>query len=205
MKYLKILVIFTLTGTLTMCELHDEEGPDNKITGTGPLVTKTLNLQSFNKIENSGVADFYITRGNPQSVVLKSHQNIIDVMTYEVINDALRVGLKDNTSIEYAEEIRFDITVNELVDIKLIGVGYFELSGDFQDELIISLTGVGDVNAYDMEVGNCKIVTTGVGDCKVFVRDELDVLILGVGNVYYKGNPGITQNVTGVGSLINDN
>jgi len=205
MKYFKIgFYIFSFAICIS-CELNDDQYPDNNITGTGPVVSKTLNLQSFDRILHHGVADFYITLGSPQSVVLKTHQNIIDVMTIEVKNNTLVVGLEENTSIEQADEIRFDITVAELNDIKLIGVGYFELSGDFQDELVISLVGVGNINAYDLEVGNCTIVSTGVGDCKVLVRDELDVSILGVGSVYYKGEPTISQNVTGVGQLINDN
>jgi len=185
--------------------LNDNPSPNDKITGTGPIVAKTLNFASFNKIESSGVANFYITLGDPQTVTLKAQQNIIDIMTYEVINTTLFVGIKKNISIEKAEEIRFDISISEINNIKLVGVGNFDLSGDLQDDLSISLIGVGSIDAYDLEVGNCTIVSTGVGDCKVRVRDELDVIISGVGSVYYKGNPLITQNVTGVGSLVNDN
>jgi hypothetical protein len=86
-----------------------------------------------------------------------------------------------------------------------LGVGSFELSGDYQDELSISLIVVGHVNAYDLDVGICTISSTGVGDCRVRVQDELYATITGVGNIYYKGNPSINQNITGVGQLINDN
>lgn len=205
MKSLYLLLTFVLILSFTMCDSDDNQNPNNKITGTGPIVTKTLSLQPFNKIENTGVANFYISLGDPQSVLLKAQQNIIDVMTYEVINGILYIGIVENTSIESAEEIRFEITINEINDIKLVGVGDFELSGDFQDELSISLTGVGSFEAYDLEVGTCTIVLTGVGDCKVNVRDELNVTLTGVGTVYYKGNPNITQSVAGMGSLINDN
>jgi hypothetical protein len=152
-----------------------------------------------------GVANVYVTLGSPQSVILKAQQNIIDVLTYEVINNTLKIGVEDNVSIENTEEIRFDIVINEISDIGLLGVGSFELSGDYQDELSISFIGVGHVNAYNLEVGICTISSTGVGDCKVKVLDELNVTITGVGNVYYKGNPLITQTITGIGTLINDN
>ena len=205
MKSYYLSLAFILLLAFTMCDSDDDQNPNKKITGAGPIVTKTLNFPSFNKIENTGVANFNISLGDPQSVLLKAQQNIIDVMTYEVINGTLFVGIVENTSIENAEEISFEITINEINDIKLVGVGDFELSGDFQDELSISLTGVGNVEAYDLEVGACTIVSTGVGDCEVNVRDELDVTITGVGTVYYKGNPSITQSVSGMGSLINDN
>ena len=205
MKSLNLLSAFVVLLSFTMCDSDNDLNPNKKIIGTGPIVTKTLSFPSFSKIENTGVANFYISIGDPQSVLLKAQQNIIDIMTYEVINGTLYVGIVENTSIENAEEIRFEITVNEINDIKLVGVGDFELSGDFQDELSISLTGVGNFEAYDLEVGACTIVLTGVGDCKVNVRDELDITLTGVGSIYYKGNPNINQNVTGMGSLINDN
>lgn len=179
----------------------------HKITviGTGPVITRNLDLQAFNKIENTGIANFYITIGSPQSVVLKAQQNIIDVMTWEVGNQALKVGFDKDVSIEKNEEIRFEITIPEIEEIELTGVGDFDLSGADQDELTVNLTGVGSVRAYDMKVSTCNITLTGVGDCKVFVIDELNVTIAGVGYVYYKGDPEINSTLTGVGRLINDN
>ena len=207
MKWSKYLLASVLLIVFNGCDIDVElDNTSGKvIEGSGPVVTQTLNLKSFQKIENVGVADVHVTLGNPQSVVLKAQQNIIDVLTYEVINNSFRIGVKENVSLKNSPEITFDITVNEISAIGLIGVGSFELSGDFQDDLSISLIGVGQVNAYDLEVGNCTILSSGVGDCKVYVRDELNVTIIGVGSIYYKGNPSISPDLKGIGKLINDN
>ena len=106
------------------------------------------------------MANFYITIGSPQSVELKAQQNIMDVMTYEVINQTLTVGVEKNVSIENHEEIRFDITIPSISMIDLEGVGDFILSGS--DQLTIILMGVGNVEAYDMKVRYCTITSTGV-------------------------------------------
>ena len=201
--YLMIISVFLLSTTA--CEDNDGNNNNGKVVGTGPIVTNNLDLSSFTKIENTGVANFYITYGNPQSVVLKAQQNIMDVMTYEVVNHILKVGVKDNVSIENHEEIRFDITIPEINRVELTGVGDFEFSGDYQDELTIILTGVGNVKAYDLEVGTCNITSTGVGICEVRVTDELNVSISGVGSVYYKGEPTINSIITGVGQLVEAN
>lgn len=205
MKYLQSVLSGILVVSLVGCFSNDDSQDNKKVIGTGPVITQTLDLKSFQNIQNTGIANIYVTLGSPQSVILKAQQNIIDVLTYEVINNNLMIGIEDNISIEKAEEIRFDVVMNEIHDIGILGVGSYELSGDFQDELSISLIGVGDVDAYNLEVGRCMIVSTGVGDCRVNVRDELNVSITGVGNIYYRGNPTITQNVTGIGNLINDN
>jgi hypothetical protein len=205
MKWFQYLLAGVLLFTLKGCDTDGDLNNSTKVIGSGPVVSQTLDLKSFQRIENMAVANVYVTLGSPQSVILKAQQNIIDVLTYEVINNTLKIGVKDNISIENTVEIRFDIVINEISDIGLLGVGSFELSGVYQDELSISLIGVGHVDAYDLEVSSCTIISSGVGDCKVRVRDELNITITGVGSVYYKGNPLITQTITGIGTLVNDN
>lgn len=183
-----------------------EEGEHNiRIDGTGPIVSQDLDLATFNKIEHTGVANYYITIGSPQSVVLKAQQNIIDVMTWEVMNQSLKVGLEKNVSIKNHDEIRFEITVPEINNIILTGVGDIVLSGADQTQLTVILTGVGNVKSYGMKVDTCTITLTGVGDCEVYVSNELYGTLSGVGNVYYKGNPTINFKITGVGHLIDSN
>jgi hypothetical protein len=56
-------------------------------------------------------------------------------MTYEVVNQTLKVGLDKDVSIDQHEEIRFEITIPEINDIELVGIGDFVLSGDDPSEL----------------------------------------------------------------------
>jgi hypothetical protein len=207
MKHIIILFLTGLLITIPMgCNWDDPIDNNNRnIVGSGPIVTKTLTLDDFSKIENTGVADIHVTVGGPQSVVLKAQQNIIDVMTIGVLADELKIGLEQGVSIERADTIVFNITVPEISSITLTGVGTYVLSGDYQDELAISITGVGDVKAFGLEVGTCTISITGVGDCEVFVKNKLDISILGVGDVYWKGNPDIASSISGVGNLIDAN
>ena len=200
-----LIVSILLVFSFYMIGCEDDDPQNNTIIGTGPVMTENLDLDFFNQIELTGVANFYITIGSPQAVVLKAQQNIIDVMTWEVSGQTLQVGLQEGVSIENHEEIRFEITMSEINLIELIGVGNFVLSGDDQDELDIYLTGVGNINAFDMKVGSCNITSTGVGNCEVYVINNLTVTITGVGDVYYKGSPTINSNITGLGNLINAN
>lgn len=209
MKKMRSVLITFIAGLLllfpTGCEDNDPVGDNRNIIGTGPVVTKTLSLDAFSKIENTGVADIYVTVGGPQSVILKAQQNIIDVMTIGVLGDVLEIGLENGISIEKADTIRFDITIPALTNVSLTGVGDYILSGDYQDALTIQITGVGNVEAFGLEVGTCTILITGVGDCEVNVRDALTIDITGVGNVHYKGQPSISSSISGIGALIDAN
>ena len=202
-KSILLILSFYIIVLFNGCE--KEDNGTNNITGVGDVVTETLDLSSFQSIKNTGVANIYVTVGDTQSVVLKAQQNIIDVITYEVNNSTLEIGIQENTSINESKGIVFEITIPEIDKIELIGVGDFELSGDSQDELYIFLIGVGTVRAYDLEVDVCHITSTGVGNCQVRVNNTLNVTITGVGSVYYKGNPTINSTITGLGKLVDAN
>jgi hypothetical protein len=195
-----IVVLLFITG----CE-DNGSNAKIKIIGTGPIVTSNLDLSSFTTIKNTGVANINVSLGTPQSVVFKAQQNIMDVMTYKVTDNILEIGIEKNVSIENSDEIIFDITIPAINKIELEGVGEYVLSGDYQDELTIILTGVGNVKAYDLKVGTCNITLTGVGMCEVQVMDQLTATIVGVGNIHYHGDPTIISSVTGLGNLIDAN
>jgi len=57
------------------------------------------------------------------------------------------------------------------------------------------------VNAFDMEVKDCTIRISGVGNCEVNVSDNLDVIVSGVGNVSYMGQPALISDISGVGNV----
>ena len=204
-----ILLIGTLLLVIigfTACE--DDNGDldtNQKVYGTGDIVTRTLELSSFTSIKHDGVANLYITTGSSQSVVLKAQQNIMDITVCEVQDETLIIGVMNDISIENSKEIRFDIGMPELSGIEMNGVGDCTVSGPSQEDFVIVATGVGDIFAYGLTIDNCQVTTSGVGDIEVSVNETLSVTLTGVGSVYYKGSPEITVTDTGVGGLYDDN
>ena len=54
-----------------------------------------------------------------------------------------------------------------------------------------------------MPVKECRLDISGLGYCEVSVEETMDVNISGAGKVYYKGNPEVFRNISGLGSIIN--
>lgn len=101
--------------------------------------------------------------------------------------------------ISGAGDVDFNINA-ESIEITSSGVGDINLNGkvDSQD---VDISGVGKYNAEELESRQCRISVSGAGTATVNVSEELDVEISGVGNVYYVGNPRITQNISGLGMI----
>jgi hypothetical protein len=207
-KKMEPIKAHTIITALLFCAFvpscSDEDCCDhsnNRIVGSGGLVTKSLELASFTQFNLEGQGNITITKGDTQKVTLRAQQNILDILTTKVNSGVLSLS-NDNYDIQTSTGIFLDIVAPKAItDINITGAGNVNISGAKQDYINIVLSGVGDIDAYNLEVDNCTIKLSGVGNCKVFVDKDLNVSISGVGNVIYKGTPSVTQRISGVGSV----
>ena len=176
-----------------------------RITGQGDIISQTFTIEPFHSIENIGIADVYITMGDIQEITINAQSNIINLITYEVLDGELILIIDNNVSIESSRGIFIDVTTPVIHKVTSIGTAYIKLSGPGQGKLYLNNTGTGSINAFNLEVDTCYINLTGTGSCKVTVNELLDAVITGTGNVYYRGYPDIITHITGLGRLISSN
>lgn len=69
----------------------------------------------------------------------------------------------------------------------------------------IDVAGAGDINGFDLVADACDVDIQGAGSFEVTAQTTLNVDIAGIAVVYYKGNPTITQNITGLGRVVDAN
>lgn len=131
---------------------------------------------------------------------------------FEVIN------LSGIGTIESTNTISGDI-----IEVDLYGIGVVEATF-VADSLYSTVTGQGNLNysgnvlrhellctgqfalsGFPMATDHTIIFLSGNGDSEVTVADKLDVTIEGSGNVFYKGYPTITSEITGMGYVVDKN
>jgi hypothetical protein len=194
------LTFFYLAGCMS-----DQDDPII-IQGEGPVVELPIEVDTFNQVNHVIIGDISIIVSDTFSVVLKSHQNILDMMIWEVDDETFYWGFDEQVDNINADEIRCVINLpHDIESVILTGLGSIILSGPKQNNISIGLNGVGYIGAYDLEVSNADVMLGGSGEVEVFVTEELTGLISGNGNVYYRGNPFINLPVTGTGSVVDDN
>jgi hypothetical protein len=198
MKNIKHLAIALLVGFLiTGCDSNGNQ----TVNGSGPIESMEVDLPAFDGVNVTGTCNVDIQIGEPQSVVFYAQSEVLDVMTYKVSDGMLQIGFKPDYTVKTSEEIRAEITIPSVSFAGIIGAADFELSGEQQDALDIYITGAGNVEAFDMAVNDCIIRISGTGNCEVNVITSLDVVVSGVGNIWYMGSPTVTTNISGVGEV----
>ncbi len=228
MKNSRLFLMFAALLTLS-CSLDvnndfpDNFSPNSCLDGQGSIVSETRTLADFHSISSTIFADIHLTQGPKEDVIIEAQQNILGELKTTVVQGELRLTL--NRCVDIIQPVKVLITIPEINNLTLTGVGDFIAKNDFDltdlnvvltgvgdfnlqgttTTMDIMLTGVGNVKAFDLNSDMCDIDITGVGDAEVFVNDELNVTITGTGKVYYKGNPTITTDITGTGSIVDSN
>lgn len=215
MKNFKTLIlIIMLTSASTLLA--------QKITGDGNVVKETRSLPSFDKIESSGIVNIFLTQGDREFAVIESDKNLLALIETYVNDNTLFVKTKEDVSIKKSTKMNVYITLKNLSEINLSGVGNVESSGKLKiNDLKIENSGVGNIKlnldsknlACELDgVGNVILtgnVTTvvisnnGVGNVKAFdlTADILNIQSNGVGNAEVNSDKEIYISLNGMGNV----
>ncbi|MFC2090373.1 GIN domain-containing protein [Bacteroidota bacterium] len=197
MKTIKLTFVAIIVASITLASCSDSF---DRVTGDGPIVTRTLQLDPFSSIEMQGIDDVYITYGTEQSVRVEGHENIIARIKTAVVNGTWYIELENENYGHY--ELTYYLQMPAIENIASSGTGDVIISESMQlEDVSISLVGTGSFLGFPLSADNCNVDISGSGDCEITVNNSLDVIIDGTGSVYYKGSPQVNADITGTGKV----
>ncbi|MGE5249108.1 MAG: head GIN domain-containing protein [Bacteroidota bacterium] len=86
------------------------------------------------------------------------------------------------------------------LDGVLSGAGNIKADGT-ADEVSLTISGLGSLNAPELDSLSANIRISGSGSATLGVKDQLNAMVSGAGSIYYYGSPSVTQRISGVGSV----
>ena len=119
---------------------------------------------------------------------------------------AARVKVKGLQSEEFAvklggaAEITIDSLKTKRLKAELPGAGMLKIAGKTTDQSVI-VSGAGAYEAPHLESQSASIQLTGLGKATVWVVEELEATLIGLGSIEYYGDPIVTKSVQGLGSV----
>lgn len=88
----------------------------------------------------------------------------------------------------------------QTLNMKISGAGKMTVSGNVNQQTI-DISGAGDYNAPDFSSKIASVTINGGGKATLKVSDTLNAAINGAGQISYIGNPKVTQQIAGAGSV----
>jgi len=217
------MTLFRATATLALGLTVSVAGcgSDSCVSGSGPIVSQTLDLSSFTGFDFQVAGEVTVVPDTTQQVVVRGEQNVIDRLNRDVINGIWEIGFAE--CVRNVSDFRVDITVPELdsvelsgagtinaeteastIDTILSGAGTVRLSGETTTQHV-TLDGSGTVEAFDLTTDETSVLLTGQGTVNVTANEQLNVDLLGAGAVFYKGDPQLNVHISGAGSVVDAN
>lgn len=170
--------LFSALLVVIMLLLVSCESDSVRISGEGPVVTKTITVAEFTGIDLAGSANIIISQGAAQTVEVAAQQNIIDRLETNVSGGIWTVKLEDGSYTNY--DLTIYITVPVINSLLVSGSGNIKVN-DFtdQDDLELTITGSGNIE------------TNAFGGCQ-----NLSVTVTGSGNVMGRKDFADLKNMT---------
>jgi Putative auto-transporter adhesin, head GIN domain len=203
---------------LAACNWSDTFGGPT-IKGSGNLKTETRVVEKFTAISLSAGGSLEIVQIGEESLEITADDNLLELFTSEVRDGTLYLSTAEGKSWS-GKGPRFKVTVRELRKLKVSGVGSVKatnldtdsltvsISGAASgriagrsDNLSISISGTGSLNAAELRAKRARVVVSGVGEVTVNASDELNAKVSGTGTIWYIGSPKLESSVSGVGSI----
>jgi len=187
--------------------------------GSGISKTESRAVTDFRRIVVEGSADLSVRVGDATSVSVTGDDNLVALVTTEVRDGSLVIGMKPGSystrvdlrvaittpglealSIQGSSDAELSGISGETFSAEILGSGDVRASGKV-DRLEAAVSGSGDLRLDGLESREAKVGISGSGDVDVWATEILVASVSGSGDVRYRGEPKVTKSVAGSGSV----
>jgi hypothetical protein len=189
-----------------------------RIGGNFDVTLEKAERSGIRVITDENLQEFIVFEVNHESLNIYQEKKLISknkiriIIEYEHLKELRVTGAAMLQNEDYIEEKELDLRMDGagMMDIKvrtdflkvsLSGAGIVKLAGEAGRQEL-NLSGAGSLKAFDLTSKSCKVVVSGLGGAEIYVTEDLDASIEGVGGIKYDGNPAnIRTEVNGLGKI----
>lgn len=214
------LMVMVVTSLAACSDWLGQTGTSKTVSGSGNVETEEREVSGFTAVALEGMGEVIIDQNGRESLTITADDNFLPYLDTEVRGDTLYIRTSENVALTDVTEMTFHISATALDSVELSGAGSINISSLDTEKWHVSLPGAGSITvsgqtteqtveiagagsyyAENLESQAATIHSSGAGAAVVRVSDTLDVTIDGLGSVQYIGNPTVTQEINGVGTV----
>ncbi|MGA9120321.1 MAG: head GIN domain-containing protein [Bacteroidota bacterium] len=194
--------------------------PDDRIVGSGRIVSEQRPVSPFTGIQVVGIAKVTITQDTIETLRVEADDNILARVVTSFNGGMLIVNLQEGSYGNITVNIFVSMNTVERLECtgaadfltagpihvdgvvcRITGTGHISLTGSTTAQTI-EITGAGEVHNFAFTSSHSSVLISGTGNVEVHAADELNAVIAGTGNIVYSGNPPVVhQTISGVGNI----
>jgi hypothetical protein len=156
----------------------------------------TLILDDNGRLRSSHNVKIYVQVPDVNSIFVSGSGRVIS--DNKIFSKNINLRLSGSGLIDVALDVKNDLVAD------LSGSGLIFMEGHTYNG-IYDVSGTGKIESFGMHADNSAIIISGSGRCETTALSNLDVSILGSGSVWFRGNPRISQRISGSGKIFDAN
>ncbi|MBK9037358.1 MAG: DUF2807 domain-containing protein [Myxococcales bacterium] len=204
------LVLLVLASAASACAVADAH-----VQGSGTAKTEPRTTADFTGVSVGGAITLDVTLGPTTSITVSADDNVVGLITTDVVNGRLVVGQRDSYNSKLP--VRVTITTPALRSVsvsgastaaihKLRGVALAldasgastaALDGEI-GQLTLDVSGASKVTARGLATTDATVAASGASQVEVAVARGLTVDASGASAIDYWGKPAVTKATSGV-------
>ena len=212
-----LVVVIALAVTVSVLTSGDDD--PTATTGSGVAASEIRRLPAFTAVDLAGTNEMTVQVGEPQQVVVRGDDNLLDKVVTQVRAGVLVVS--DRGSFTTRSPMSVVVTVPSLRSATMSGTGQLTATGIAADSFTARLPGTGtlilsgraDRVAASVSgdgaatlglllARDATVTVSGTGSINIHVTRSLNATVSGTGAIVYTGQPAsVTKSITGEGSI----
>jgi hypothetical protein len=187
---MKKLITFALALGMIACT-NAQWG--KRVKGNGDYVTMERSVGEYDGVALAGWFDVELVSGTEGELTLEGESNLLEHIKTEVKNGKLVIKAENGMNLRpssWNRGIRITVPISSIDFVSLSGSGDIVGKTTIQaDKFDASMSGSGDIRAFDLEAEFVEATVSGSADIKVTANQSLDARVSGSGDIQYRGNP----------------
>jgi predicted small secreted protein len=174
------------------------------IRGTGDIASDEREVADFTAVDLAGVGTVIVDFGAKEALRIEAEENLMPYLENNVEDGTLRLGIREGVNILPTQGIFYYLTVSDLDEITVSGLGNIDVPGMEVSNVAINVTGGGDINVEELQADRLAVLISGLGDLNIGGGEAAvqNIAITGGGNYNARDLPGdeVSVRISGLGS-----
>lgn len=140
-----------------------------KVSGDGPIVSRTYPLSGFSAVDSRLDADVYYTQDSFYKVEIEGQSNILDILDIRVTNGTLMLQFDKYKNVRRYERLTVHVTAPNLTGLSLHGSGNLRVPAPvvFNGSVSLTVDGSGNIDATSVTASSLTVGINGSGNINV--------------------------------------
>ena len=139
------------------------------VRGSEEMKTESREVSGFTRLALGSIGELTLVQGEEESLVIEAEDNILPLITSDVRDDTLFIGL-DETGLNRViptKDIKYRLTMNKITGLEVSGAADIDAQTVNAGELEIESSGAGTMKIGNLTANKLKVEVSGAGNVEI--------------------------------------